>query len=121
MSAEKRDIFCKVFASLKQKVIWKFEDDIPNLPPNVMTSKWLPQNAILAHPNVKLFISHCGAFGTHEAINYGVPIMGMPFFGDQRRNIEAYAQSGWALLLEYTNVTENSLRWALSTLLDDKR
>lgn len=121
MSADKCETFNKVFASLKQKVIWKFEDDIPNLPSNVMISKWFPQNDILAHPNVRLFISHGGALGTHEAIYHGLPILGMPFFGDQRRNIEAYVQSGWALRLDYANVTEQSLRWALSTLLDNKR
>lgn len=121
MSAEKCAIFSKVFATLKQKVIWKFKGDIPNLPSNVMISKWLPQNDIFAHPNVRLFISHGGSLGTHEAIYHGLPILGMPFFGDQRRNIEAFAQSGWALRLDYENVTEVSLGWALNTILNDKR
>lgn len=121
MAPEKSAAFIKVFGSLKQKVIWKFEGNIPNLPSNIMTSKWLPQNDIFAHPNMRLFISHGGSLGTHEAIYHGLPILGMPFFADQRRNIESYAQSGWALRLDYANVTEESLRWALSTLLDDNR
>jgi len=35
-------------AKLKQKVLWKWEDDqLPNLPKNVMVKKWFPQNDIL--------------------------------------------------------------------------
>lgn len=54
-------IFLNVFSKLKQDIIWKFEDDsMPNIPPNVKISKWLPQSDILAHPNVVLFITHGG-------------------------------------------------------------
>lgn len=54
-------IFFEVFSKLKQDIIWKFEDDfMPNIPPNVRISKWLPQSDILAHPNVVLFITHGG-------------------------------------------------------------
>lgn len=52
-----------------------------------MIQKWLPQNDILAHPNVKLFITHSGLFGTFEALANGVPLMMIPFFGDQYRNV----------------------------------
>lgn len=54
---------------LKQQVIWKYEEDkylINRIPPNVMIRKWLPQSDILAHKNVRLFISHAGMFGTFE-------------------------------------------------------
>ena len=36
------------FSKLKQRVIWKFEkEDLPNIPENVLISKWLPQSDIL--------------------------------------------------------------------------
>lgn len=48
-----------VFKHLKQRVLWKYDDEsIKDLPSNVMVRKWLPQNDILAHPNVVLFVSH---------------------------------------------------------------
>lgn len=43
-----RDHFVEVFRKIKQKVLWKWEAEIPaGLPPNVKISKWLPQTAIL--------------------------------------------------------------------------
>lgn len=77
-------LFLRVFGSMKQRVLWKFEDEsIGQLPPNVMIRKWLPQADILAHPNVKVFITHGGLFGTQEGVHYAVPMLGIPFYCDQ--------------------------------------
>lgn len=41
-------MFLRVFKKLKQRVIWKWEDDhLAGKPDNVMIGKWLPQNDIL--------------------------------------------------------------------------
>lgn len=66
--------------------LWKFEttEKLPiELPKNVKIQAWMPQNDILAHPNTKLFISHCGLLSTQEALWYGVPVLGFPVFADQ--------------------------------------
>lgn len=61
---EKIDIIMKTFANLKQRVIFKWENEnLPNKPSNVLTVKWLPQDDILAHPNLKVFITHGGLGG----------------------------------------------------------
>ena len=43
-----------------------------------------------AHPNVKVFISHCGMLGTQEALYAGTPMLGLPIFGDQPKNAEVF-------------------------------
>lgn len=48
MPKEKVAIFLNVFKKLKQRVIWKWEDDkLADKPANVLISNWLPQNDIL--------------------------------------------------------------------------
>lgn len=69
MPKDKFRMFIKVFGSLKQRVLWKYEkDDLENLPSNLIISKWMPQMEILNHPNVVLFISLGGLFGTIEGL-----------------------------------------------------
>jgi UDP:flavonoid glycosyltransferase YjiC (YdhE family) len=63
MPEEKRKMFLNVFSKLKQQVIWKWETEtMPDLPPNVKLSKWLPQQDLLGNKNIRLFITHCGIF-----------------------------------------------------------
>lgn len=44
-----------IFGELKQTVLWKFEEKLPNLPDNVHILNWAPQQSILC----KLFIKLC--------------------------------------------------------------
>ena len=43
----------------------------------------MPQQAVLAHPATRIFITHCGIHGVLEAIHYGIPMVGIPVFVDQ--------------------------------------
>lgn len=59
MPAERLQVFLGALSQIKQRVIWKFDQKfIENIPTNVIARERLPQNDILAHPNVVLFISH---------------------------------------------------------------
>lgn len=56
LPAEKRDAILKALAKLKQKVLWKWEEDVlPGQPANVKLSKWLPQNDLMG--NLALYYS----------------------------------------------------------------
>lgn len=94
------------FSKLPYKVLWKFEEEMPNLPKNVFIKKWMPQIDILAHPNVKVFISHCGLLGTQEALYHGKPILGLPIFGDQPKNAKGFENSGLGRYLKWDDLTE---------------
>jgi len=81
------------------KVLFKSTGDFnsKNLPDNVKVFPWLPQNDLLAHPNVKVFVSHGGINGINEAAYHGVPVLGFPLFADQWDNIARARYGGWAL------------------------
>ena len=95
------------FSQLQQKVIMKLDDisDKPDLivPKNVMLKPFLPQQDILAHKNLRLFITHCGMHGVMEAIFYSVPMVGMPVFIDQVSTLSYLINMGPHLLF-YKNL-----------------
>ncbi|XP_039290797.1 UDP-glycosyltransferase UGT5 isoform X4 [Nilaparvata lugens] len=117
---DKRDALVKVFSRLPQRVLWKWENDtMPGKSDNVKIVKWMPQRDILEHPNVKLFISHGGLLGTTEAVHCGVPIIGIPFYGDQAGNIEAVASHGAGLRLDYNDINEHNLYDKITQILNN--
>lgn len=119
---EKRNALLNVFSKLKQRVVWKFEtNNLENVPSNVMIRNWAPQNDILAHKNVVLFISHGGQFGTFESMYHGVPTLFMPFFGDQHRNALRAVRSGYARKTMFVDITEETFAREISQMVDDKR
>lgn len=144
MSAEKIHIFYKVFSKLKQKVIWKWESNVypPEKPDNVYMVQWIPQIDLLAQPQVKVFISHCGAGGVYEAMYQGVPILGIvrkeyikenyeffflknkiyffllqPIYGDQLANAKQIKNLGWSITLDFDNLNETVLYDGILELL----
>ncbi|KAG4078607.1 hypothetical protein HA402_011366 [Bradysia odoriphaga] len=118
-ASEKLEAILQVFAGLQQSVIWKWEgDEIPrNKSDNVLMVKWMPQDDILAHPNIRLFISHCGLGGVTEALFHGVPILGIPFIYDQHMNANKIAEEGWSIHLPYDNITADSFSSAVNAML----
>ncbi|CAG9860221.1 unnamed protein product [Phyllotreta striolata] len=109
-------------AELPYKVIWKWEDDyLPDQPINVLVRKWLPQQDILNHPNVKVFLTQGGLQSIEETINCEVPIVGMPFFTDQPTNIQKIAELGMGLYIEHTTVTKDILKNALLEVAQNKK
>lgn len=109
------------FRQLKQRVIWKFENEtLAELPTNVLIRKWLPQNDILAHKNVILFIAHGGVFGSVESIWHGVPSLITAFYGDQFRNAKAASRLGYAKYMPFFDITNETLLNAIQEMIQNK-
>jgi len=73
------------------------------------------------HPNTRLFISHGGLLGSQEAVYCGLPILGMPMFGDQHLNVAYFVEKGLALRLNIRQLSYEQLSSALTELLWNKR
>ncbi|XP_014288190.1 UDP-glucosyltransferase 2 [Halyomorpha halys] len=122
MSKETISTFLNVFKKLKQRVLWKFEDEsLKNLPENIKISKWFSQNDILAHPNIKLFITHCGLLSTQEAIHHGVPMIAIPFWLDQHVLTKKLFDKGVVFPLSYSNLYEDSVQNAIEEVLTNTK
>jgi UDP:flavonoid glycosyltransferase YjiC (YdhE family) len=60
---------------------------------------WCPQDQVLEHPSIGVFLTHCGWNSTLESICVGVPIICWPFFADQQTNCW-YACTTWGIGME---------------------
>jgi len=121
-------MFISTFGRLKQRIIWKWEDetkmasDVDMLPANVKLVPWLPQQDLLGHPKARLFITHGGLFSNQEAVYHGVPLISMPVFADQFINAQKAQDDGYAIHFDWDKVLhENALYDAIQQVLNDPR
>lgn len=111
----------KAFSKLPLKVLWKYEGEIPGLPSNIRLVKWAPQQSLLAHPQLKLFISHGGGLSTQEAAYHGCPLLGFPLTGDQLGNIASAVRCGFADHLDWRTFTVEDMYEKIQLMVKDKR
>ncbi|XP_046467806.1 UDP-glucosyltransferase 2-like [Neodiprion pinetum] len=121
-----KEILANMYASFAKlapvRVLMKIanpEELPPGLSSNVLTLSWIPQLAVLQHKNTRAFVTHGGLMGTQEAIYYGVPMIGIPLYGDQIQNIRAYAKMGIAVHINNEEITEENLDAAFRAVLND--
>ncbi|XP_062142551.1 UDP-glucosyltransferase 2-like [Drosophila sulfurigaster albostrigata] len=110
-----------VLSKLKQRIIWKWEDldNTPGKSDNILYSKWLPQDDILAHPNITLFITHAGKGGITEAQYHGKPMLALPIFGDQPSNALRMVKDGFGISLSLLTLEEEPFKKSLTELLEN--
>uniref|UniRef100_A0A0A1X9I7 UDP-glucuronosyltransferase 2B33 n=1 Tax=Zeugodacus cucurbitae TaxID=28588 RepID=A0A0A1X9I7_ZEUCU len=122
LTEEKVKIMFNVISKLPYKVLWKWgPNDRPGQSENIIYRDWLPQDDILAHPNIKLFITHGGMGSVVEAQYHGVPMVGIPLFGDQPSNMANVQRSGYGLAVDYITLSEESLNNAIQEVLTNPK
>ena len=87
----------KGLKNLKARVIWSTK--VPELHPNKedpdwWITSWAPQMEILAHPAMKVGLTHGGFGGVLEFLCAGKPMVLFPHFGDQGYNAELIEKIG---------------------------
>ncbi|XP_053622006.1 UDP-glucosyltransferase 2-like [Plodia interpunctella] len=119
LPAETQRALAQALGAPRCAVLWKLERALAlPLPRNVHVRPWMPQTSILAHPNVKLFITHGGMLSSLEALHYGVPLLAVPVFGDQPGNAARAARAGYARTVPFSHdmgpLLENTLNEMLA-------
>ncbi|KAM3625524.1 uncharacterized protein V6R79_013459 [Siganus canaliculatus] len=108
LPADITNVIAAAFAKLSQKVIWKHKGERPAaLGNNTLIVDWMPQNDLLGHPKIRLFVAHGGTNGVQEAIYHGVPVVGLPVFFDQYDNLLRLKERGAAKLLSLATVDKD--------------
>lgn len=122
------ELFVAVFARLPQQhVLWTWAgnatEQLPQLPANVLVRPWLPQQDILGHHRLRLFITHGGLLSQHEAVFHGVPLLVLPVFCDHDANAAQAQHDGYARQLQLAHLDEEALYCAIYDVLhnDDYR
>ncbi|KAK4872739.1 hypothetical protein RN001_014768 [Aquatica leii] len=122
LSKGTRDVLIETFAELPYTVLWKFEEDnIPNKPKNLITSKWFPQQDIFKHPKIKLFITQGGLQSTDEAIYDHIPMIGLPIFFDQKFNVNKMVNKGFGLSLDYKTMSKDEFKATILEVINNPK
>ncbi|XP_001603733.2 UDP-glucuronosyltransferase 2C1 [Nasonia vitripennis] len=121
-----KPILAAIYATFKNiapvRVLMKIakpEDLPPGLPSNVMTQSWFSQLQVLKHKNIKAFVTHGGLMSTQESLYAGVPMIGVPLFGDQHLNVRVQARQEIAVFVNHEEITEQSFTAAVKEILNN--
>ncbi|XP_054754492.2 UDP-glucuronosyltransferase 1A1-like [Lytechinus pictus] len=122
MPSHMTEIFARVFSELPQRVIWRYTGPRPRfLGNNTKLVEWMPQNDLLGHPKARLMVYHGGLTGIFEAINHGVPMVVMPLLGDQEANAVKVKAKGMGRLLPKNSITYETVKEAITDVLENPR
>ena len=109
---ETAEILCGAFSRISQKIIWKTSFQPPcaeELRNKIMVVNWMPQNDILAHPNLTLFITHCGLNSMLESLYHAKPMIGFPIFFDQPYNAKLLEAKNYGIVMDLAHFTSDEL------------
>ncbi|CAF0967451.1 unnamed protein product [Adineta steineri] len=107
----------------KYRVIWKLNQiyDFPTqLPSRIRIVPWISSTlGYLAHPNVQLFLSHCGINSAYESIWLGTSILCIPFLGDQHDMAQRLIDANVGRSLDKLTFTPEELRETIEIMFKE--
>jgi len=105
------------------RVLWALPSDQRSSLPHALPPKFrvkllgpLSTVAIVAQPDVKVVVSHCGAAAAQEALYFGKPLLCVPFFGDQPDVAARVRDAGAGLVIDKHALSDARVRDAVRVL-----
>jgi len=112
MTAKQLEEFAWGLANSKHKFLWVIRPDLVAGETFALTEdfkretrergvlvSWCPQEKVLSHPSIGVFLTHSGWNSTLESICGGVPMLCWPFFAEQPTNCR-YVCTKWGIGME---------------------
>eukprot|EP00656_Telonema_subtile_P034859 TRINITY_DN38882_c0_g1_i2.p1 TRINITY_DN38882_c0_g1~~TRINITY_DN38882_c0_g1_i2.p1 ORF type:complete len:409 (-),score=105.27 TRINITY_DN38882_c0_g1_i2:82-1308(-) len=94
-------------------VVWSLpamhSQAVQSAPPSFWVRDWLPQTGVLAHPNVKAFVSSCGLNSVLEAVSAEVGMVCVPQSAGQLRLARLVSKHGVGSVLQTGSRTAKQL------------
>ena len=88
---------------------------------NIVKQPWLPQNDLLGHKNTKAFITHCGHSSVYEALYHGVPMIGVPVYGDQFHHAEIMKNKNYGLYIPLLSLETEQFVDVITEVINNPR
>ena len=82
---------------------------------------WLRQNDLLAHKNIKAFVSHVGHNSLYESAYHGVPVVAFPLYVDQQSNAKKAEHVGIGLAVDYKSTDAQQLLETIEHVIGEPR
>ncbi|CAD5113977.1 DgyrCDS3140 [Dimorphilus gyrociliatus] len=102
--------------------IWSYrfpENESINFPSNVDIVPWAPQNDLLGHDRVSVFITHGGNNGQSESVYHGKPMLCIPLFAEQPHNAVRIAYRKYGKYLFLHHFSKEKLQFLLREVLNN--
>ena len=82
---------------------------------------WLRQNDLLAHKDIKAFVSHVGHNSLYESAYHGVPVVAFPLYVDQQSNAKKAEHVGIGLAVDYKSTDAQQLLETIERVIGEPR
>ena len=102
--------------------LFSFAGYVPSfLGSNIKAVEWLPQNDLLAHKDIKAFVSHIGQNSLYESAYHGVPVVAFPLFVDQFFNARKVEHFGLGVSVDHSNFDTEQLVEKIEHVINEPR
>ncbi|KAK5640239.1 hypothetical protein RI129_011050 [Pyrocoelia pectoralis] len=121
ISSKTLNIIQKSLEEVPYNSIMRYDGNLVSDTGKLLVDQWTPQQDILRHRGVKLFITHGGAQSVEEAIYFKVPMLMLPTHSDQRAMAHCMLSKDVALSLNHDAMKKKQFKSAILDLLENAK
>ena len=115
------EMIAEALGKLPYHVLWKQVGNLPeDMASNIKVVSWFPQNDVLGHPSTRVFVTHGGLNSVLESVYHAVPMVVLPFFGDQHEQASLVARKELGISLDKKVVKSDDIARSIIKVANNK-